>query len=109
MRPFPVPADAERTARGRRCGPGTYFAAGFALACFGFFGVLAFLSTDASRTLPGWDGSMLRRAVLARDPVMRVSALAARRAAAHAAVAFRAGMTSVPIRSSCSRSSPFIR
>src|SRR5207245_10768934 len=41
--------------------PPGYFAAGFALFCFGFFGVLAFLSTDASGSLPGRNPSILRR------------------------------------------------
>jgi hypothetical protein len=40
---------------GRQAAPGAYFAAGLALACFGFFGVLAFLSTDASRSLTGME------------------------------------------------------
>jgi len=69
--------------RGRATGPVGYLLAGFALACFGFFGVLAFLSTGAS-----------------------MSSLAGRQ---RGRSYDSSGMISVPIRSSCSRSSPFIR
>lgn len=84
----------------------TGYLAVLVLFCFGFLGVLAFLSmsllcragwpvadpdaTGAGDALPpgfGWRARL-------RQP---------------AAIPAMAGMTSVPMRSSCSRSSPFIR
>ena len=49
VRGFPArPGTEFPEARRARGAPATYFVAGLALFCFGFFGVLAFLSTDAS-------------------------------------------------------------
>jgi hypothetical protein len=72
-----------KTSQRRREGPPGDYLAGLALFCFGFFGVFAFLSISLL------DGS--------------AGLLPGRRCYASA------GMISRPIRSSCSRSSPFIR
>jgi hypothetical protein len=80
----------------------------FALFCFGFFGVLAFLSiSNLFRGPKGpsrCDASMLPGAAARRHPGDRLGP----RGQPVRAPAM-AGMTSWPMRSSCSRSSPFMR